>query len=138
MSESALPSGLELQQLIRRVPQFASGSFEARDAIVCCAHQRRTTPGESVIKRGSAGDALFFIVEGTFEAQLKDLKVEMRPGEFFGEIGLLFGERTATVVSKTDGLLLVVPGEFLPRVYDAFPQIQPILDRAARERLKRS
>lgn len=130
---------LEMQHLVRRVPQFANGSFEARDAVACVARARRTVAGERIIARGTPGDALFFVVEGTFEARLSDATVPMGPGEFFGEIGLLFGqERTATVVSATDGLLLVIPGESLGRVYLAFPQIQPILDKSARERLQRT
>ncbi len=131
---------LELQQLVRRVPQFASGSFEARDAVVCVARARRSKAGERIIARGAAGDALFFIVEGTFEAQLSHGKaVAMGPGDFFGEIGLLYGhERTASVVSAGEGLLLVIPGESLQRVYDAFPQMGPILDKSARERLQRT
>lgn len=130
---------LELQQLVRRVPQFAGGSLEARDAVVCVARARRTKPGERIIARGAPGDALFFIVEGTFEARLSQGNVSMGPGEFFGEIGLLYGqERTATVVSASDGLLLVIPGECLNRVYLSFPQMQALLDKSARERLQRT
>lgn len=129
---------LDVRRLLGKVPAFSTAPFEARDAVVACLRVRRAAAGEALVTRGARGDALFFLVEGDCEVRLTDRTLTLGPGDFFGEIGLLYGERTATVVALTPALLLALPGEFLPRVREVFPGIQALLEKAARERLQRT
>ncbi len=131
------PNALDVRRLLTRVPQLAQAPFEARDAVAACLRARPTAPGEIVISAGTPGDSLYFVLEGEFEVVLSDRSVTLKPGDFFGEIGLLYGERTATVSSRTEGLLLALPGEYLPRLRSVFPGIQAILEKAAKERIQR-
>jgi CRP-like cAMP-binding protein len=131
------PTAPDVRRLLTRVPQLAQAPFEARDAVAACLRARRTAPGETVISRGAPGDSLYFVVEGEFEVALSDRSLMLAPGDFFGEIGLLYGERTATVSSRTEGLLLALPGEYLARLRGVFPGIQAILEKAASERIQR-
>jgi CRP-like cAMP-binding protein len=130
------PTTPDVRRLLTRVPQLAQASFEARDAVAACLRARRTAPGEMVISIGAPGDSLYFVVEGEFEVTLSDHSLNLGPGDFFGEIGLLYGERTATVTSLSQGLLLTLPGEYLPRLRGVFPGIQAILEKAASERIQ--
>ncbi len=130
-------SAPDVRRLVARVPQLALAPFEARDAVAACLRARCTEAGETVVSRGAPGDSLYFVLEGEFEVSLSDQKLTLGPGTFFGEIGLLYGERTATVSSLGEGLLLALPGEYLPRLRTVFPGIQAILEKAASERLQR-
>ncbi|MBI3927510.1 MAG: cyclic nucleotide-binding domain-containing protein [Armatimonadetes bacterium] len=126
----------EILRFIGQIPQLAGASFEAREAAAACMRLRETRAGETIITRGAPGDALFFVLEGEFEAHLNTGQVSrIGPMEFFGEIGLLLGiERTSTVVCRSPGRLMVMPGEDVPRLARRFPGLVAELERVARER----
>jgi LmbE family N-acetylglucosaminyl deacetylase len=71
-------------------------------------------PGIGVIERGEPADALYLILNGTADALLEqpDGQVtrlrRMEAGEFFGELGLVSGERTAHVVAGESLTCLVL------------------------------
>ncbi len=113
-----------------RLPQLRSGCFEALDSASAYFRIREVEKDELVLSKGSPGDSLFFILEGTFEAHLDDGKTAtMTECDFFGEIGLLLGvERTSSVTALTDGRLLVLPGEHLSRTIKCFPQLRKALE----------
>ncbi len=127
---------IELRKVIRQLPSFRDGSFEALDAATACFHLREVVAGETILSRGAPGDALFFIVSGQFEAQITpERAVTMEAGDFFGEIGLLLGvERTSSVVASTPGRLLVLPGEHLVRIFRVFPRLRRDMEEKARTR----
>lgn len=116
-----------------RVPQLRCGCFEAIDSASACFQLREVPAQQAVICKGSPGDALFFIIEGTFEAHLDNGQTAvMAEGDFFGEIGLLLGvERTSSVEARTEGRLLVLPGEHLSRILKVFPQLRKSLEEKA-------
>jgi len=67
-----------------------------------------------VIEQGEPADALYLILNGTADAQLEhpDGQVihlrRMHAGDFFGELGLVAGERTAHVVARESLTCLVL------------------------------
>ncbi len=77
------------------------------------ARLTRIAAGEAVLREGDAADAFYVIQAG--RARVEKGAVALRtlgPGEFFGELGLLFGGiRTATVIADTALELLVIDGE---------------------------
>ncbi len=127
----------QIRRVLPKIPEFQRGSFEALEAATACFEMRKTAPEEKIISQGSPGDALFFILEGEFEAHiLPDRSVRMGPQEFFGEIGLLLGvERTSSVVSRAEGSLLVLPGEHLAKLLRIFPGLRQRMIAKARERM---
>ncbi|MFW5832666.1 MAG: cation:proton antiporter [Pseudomonadota bacterium] len=57
-------------------------------------------PGERLIRRGDHGEAMFFIVDGAVSVQWPGGRRTLGPGDVFGEIALLTGQRrTADVVA---------------------------------------
>lgn len=71
-------------------------------------------PGIHVIEQGEPADALYLILNGTADAliehpggQVVHLR-QMRAGDFFGELGLVAGERTAHVVARESLTCLVL------------------------------
>ena len=71
-------------------------------------------PGTAVIEQGEQADALYLILTGTADALLEhpaDQVIHLRrlqPGDFFGELGLATGERTAHVVARDSLTCLVL------------------------------
>jgi LmbE family N-acetylglucosaminyl deacetylase len=71
-------------------------------------------PGTCVIEQGEPAEALYLILNGTADALLEhpDGQVihlrRMRAGDFFGELGLVAGERTAHVVARESLTCLVL------------------------------
>ncbi len=126
-----------VRRVLGKVPEFRRGSFEALDAATACFSLRDVQADEWIISLGSPGDALFFIREGTFEAHINEEKiVSMTKDDFFGEIGLLLGvERTSSVKAKTDGVLLVLPGEHLAKILRVFPGLRRAMIKKAGERM---
>ena len=51
-------------------------------------------PGDFIIKQGDTGDCMYFLVQGTAEVIVNDLRVaKLGPGAPFGEMALVSGER---------------------------------------------
>jgi MFS family permease len=140
------------------LPLFAGVPASALEAIAVRLEPVRVVPGEVVIRQGDVADRFYLIVEGTFAvtwlregasgatapaspalgaaapgsgpdvaAVVEHLRT-MRPGEVFGEIGLLRGiPRTATVTAATDGALLALDGADFLELVNAGPLVRPRL-----------
>jgi LmbE family N-acetylglucosaminyl deacetylase len=71
-------------------------------------------PGIYVVEQGEPADALYLILNGTADALLEhpDGQIiylrQMQAGDFFGELGLVVGERTAHVVARESLTCLVL------------------------------
>jgi CRP-like cAMP-binding protein len=71
-------------------------------------------PAIQVIEQGEPADALYLILNGTADALLErpDGQVihlrQMQAGDYFGELGLVAGERTAHVVARDSLTCLVL------------------------------
>ena len=81
--------------------------------------------GRTVVREGAVADAFYVILAGRFDVlEGSALMRTLGPGATFGQIGLLItGTRTASVVARTDGELVVVPTE----------EFEIILQRARRD-----
>jgi CRP-like cAMP-binding protein len=87
----------------------------------------RINPGDRVVRRGERDNTLFAVMSGIAEvvnpADGPPLAV-FGPGDTFGEIGFLAGiPRTADVIARTHGEILVLSGEFLEKFLRQKPEI---------------
>lgn len=74
---------------------------------------KRLQQGDKVVREKEPGNTMFFIIEGNFSVE-KDGKVlaELTNGDFFGEMALLTGgRRAATVISKSQGIVIEIDRE---------------------------
>ncbi len=84
--------------------------------------QRRFPARAVIVQEGDRPDSLFFIVEGRVKAYVSDghgrevILSTMGPGEYFGEVALDEGPRSATVMSLEPCVLSVLPLADLDRV----------------------
>jgi voltage-gated potassium channel len=89
-----------------------------------------------IVRRGDTADAMYFIVSGEVEVEVKDGDhPRLGPGEFFGEVAILAGElRSATVRACEETQLLVLEAHDLERLMDRVPEIGRRLRQVAADR----
>lgn len=96
-------------ELVTRVPFLRS--LDAAGVIELTRMLRRQDLAERsvVVRRGRAGDCMFFIAAGEVEVQVEPNPIRLGAGSFFGEFALLDGSpRTATVVTTQPTTLLTL------------------------------
>ena len=118
----ALPAGIlangfasELKRLkeianwnmVAQVPLFSNLDSGVIYDIANLLRVKRFRKNEVIIKEGSYGDCMYFIVEGYVQVLNKDIDILLKKGSFFGEIALVENvPRTANVIAKTNCELL--------------------------------
>ena len=103
-------SGDPEDDLLSAVPLFEDLTPREIDAVQRLLHRRDYVAGESVFVQGEPGLGMYIISRGSVSIQSEPSGrelVELRDGDFFGEIALLNEViRTATARAKTDCTLL--------------------------------
>ena len=89
---------------------------------------------ESIIRQGDEGDSFFVIDSGHAEVWVRDaggraaMVKELHPGDYFGEMALLTGERrTATINATTECICYEVDRAAFEHVIKANPRIAEVL-----------
>jgi len=97
---------------LRQFSILSSLSNDELAQLIRLGELRHAGPGETIIKRGDPGDALFFVLSGTVRAQIVvagEVKVlsQISAGEFFGDMAMFTqSPRSADVVADGDTRLL--------------------------------
>jgi CRP-like cAMP-binding protein len=96
--------------LLRKVDLFSSCTRTELARIASISTEHLVGAGDVLTVQGEPGEEFFVIVSGTAVASRDEVFLAaLEPTAFFGELALLDGgERTATVVAKTDMRLLVL------------------------------
>jgi CRP/FNR family transcriptional regulator, cyclic AMP receptor protein len=97
-------------------------------------------PGRVLCEEGTIGREFFLIVDGEASVRRNGRKVTtLGPGQYFGELALLDRRpRSATVISETEMLLLVLGQRQFNGVLDAVPALSRKLLAAMATRLRES
>lgn len=96
------PTDQERMESLRGVPLFARLSEEALGQVLACATEFDAMTGHVLVQTNQAGTGLFVIEDGTAMVELPGRRVELGPGDFFGELALLRDdERHTARVSAT-------------------------------------
>lgn len=94
---------------------------------------------EYIVKFGEPAKAMYWILRGSVAVTSPDgemIHTELVPGQFFGEIGILFNRpRTATVIARTKVLLGVLTADNFNAVLPDFPKVERMIRDEAQERL---
>lgn len=85
----------DVAELVRRVPLFADLPPERVTVIATLLRARLALPGETIVRTGERGDAMYFIASGAVEVLVPNLAepVKLGTGDFFGEMALLTRQR---------------------------------------------
>lgn len=130
---------LDLVDRIRSFPLFMSAPDDFLVAIGSHLKPQVQGANDHIITEGDDAKAMYWLVRGAVAVTSRDgeaIYAELKPGAFFGEIGVLMDmPRTATIVARTKCLLLVLKKEDLQTVMPKFPQMEQAIREEAQERL---
>ncbi len=120
---------LEAQEFVTKFPMFASLSPEASEELHALFHARLASPGERLIRAGDRADAVFFISKGAVEVSVAGRKIQLGPGDVFGEMALLTGgRRTADVTAIDYCELLALERSDFRQFLRKYPQLRHQVD----------
>jgi F-box and leucine-rich repeat protein 7 len=164
LASSALGSGsVNVRLLLRELPLFATLPPEILHFIGLNAQPRSYPPFTDIIRQGSTGRDVFFIVRGEVEVVNEKtstassgfngapllllpttpteptVKARLRPGQYFGEVTSLSlaPRRTATVRSISSVEALMISGVVLDELWErCSPDLRRQVERTARDRLR--
>jgi CRP-like cAMP-binding protein len=81
---------------LREIPLFAGLDAAALEEVAACVSELAVPEGQTLTQPHEPASGLFVIAEGSVCVELRGEDVELGPGEFFGEIGLLLPDQTRT------------------------------------------
>jgi CRP/FNR family transcriptional regulator, cyclic AMP receptor protein len=123
--------------VIRSVPLFSRCSRSQLAEIAGIADEIDLPAGKELMTQGDRGREFFVLLEGTAEVTQDGERVnELGPGDFFGEIALVWqAPRTATVTTTSPVRALVITDRSFRALLDHQPEIKQGVLEALAERL---
>lgn len=108
-------------------------SRELLSQLALCGEARKYSRNELVIAEGDVSDALYILVSGQLKVYTRDGKGReliyniLQPGEFFGELLLDGGLRSASVKAASDSQCVVVDHLEIRNFMKAYPEFAECL-----------
>ena len=126
---------LRVQNLVDLFPIFAQLDHQAPEELLLLFRPRTASPGDRIIRKGDRPGAVYFISEGAVQVAIPNHEIRLGPGEFFGEMALLGGERRSADVVAIDfcKFLTLERRDFLSFV-NRRPQLRAQFDEMAAQR----
>jgi len=123
--------------MVAKVPFFSSLDSAAIFDIASLLRVRRFRKNEIIIKEGSVGESMYFILEGRVKVVSKHLNVVLKKGDFFGEIALLKNiPRVATVIANERCELLELSRYDFQNLISSRPNLLEDIQNVAAKRYK--
>ena len=130
---------LDLIDRIRSFPLFQSASDSFLAEIGLLLRPQMHAANDYILTEGDDAKAMYWLVRGAVAVTSRDGEstyAELKPGAFFGEIGILMDRpRTATVIARMRCLLVVLKKEDLRKVLPSYPEVERAIREEAQERL---
>ena len=129
---------LRTWDIVAKVPFFLTIGAATIAEVARLLRPRDYPAGAVIVRRGEAGDCMYFIASGEVEVELEPgcEALRLQAGEFFGEIALLTGAaRTATVVAAQACTLLRLDVVDFRELMGRQPDLARIIYDAAHQRL---
>jgi CRP/FNR family cyclic AMP-dependent transcriptional regulator len=134
---------LSIAESLQAVSLFAGLSQEAIGALADAAIARTFPKNAILVTEGDRSDSLYVILSGRVKVfvsdeQGKDLVLNIQgPGEYFGELALDEGPRSASVVTLEPSKLAVIPNDVMRRFLASHPDAALQLLRGLIGRIRR-
>jgi voltage-gated potassium channel len=120
---------------VGRLPLFAALTPGQLAEVTALLRARRYPPRYTLMRRGEAAEAMYFIDDGQLEVQAGHASVTLGPGDFVGEQALLEGgPRQITAITLTECRLLELDADDLHRLLAGNPEMRNRLVAASKER----
>jgi CRP-like cAMP-binding protein len=111
-------NSLRLYQMIELVKKVrtAAGTDLSMDWLQPFMTKRKCRRGDILFRKSDIADEMFLAVKGTY--RIPELDITLRPGEIFGELGLLTSENR-----RTQSMECVESGHVLTITYDSVREL---------------
>ncbi|KAL1962062.1 hypothetical protein VTN77DRAFT_648 [Rasamsonia byssochlamydoides] len=130
---------LDLIDRIRSFPLFQSTPESFLVEVGLHLRPQLHSPNDYIVTEGDEAKAMYWLVRGAVAVTSRDgesIHAELKPGAFFGEIGVLMDRpRTATIIARTRCLLVVLTKEDFRKILPKFPEVERAIRDEAQERL---
>lgn len=130
---------LDLIDKVRSFPLFQSTPESFLIEVGLRLRPQLHSANDYILTEGDDAKAMYWLVRGAVSVTSRDgesVYAELKPGAFFGEIGILMDRpRTATIVARTRCLVLVLKKEDLAKILPSFPEVERCIRDEAQERL---
>ena len=122
---------------VQSIPLFAGLSKDDQKVVAQYADEVDVDAGKELAQEGRLAYEFFAIKDGTAEVRLGDEPAAtLGPGDFFGEIGLLAGDRrVASVVATSPMSLVVLTGSQLRAIDSRMPGVAERIRSAMAQRI---
>ncbi|MBI3512636.1 MAG: cyclic nucleotide-binding domain-containing protein [Proteobacteria bacterium] len=130
---------LRTYDLVQKVPFFRDLGASLLAELARLLKPREFPAGSTVVRRGQAGDCMYFIVSGDIEVRTEPKPLYLHAGSFFGEIALITGgPRIATAVATKHTTLLVLDIADFRELAAKRPELAKAIHDEADRRQKRA
>ncbi|TKX19194.1 cyclic nucleotide-binding domain-containing protein [Elsinoe australis] len=130
---------LELIDRLRSFPLFANAPDTFLTAIGKSLRPQLHQPHDPILIEGEDARSLYWLVRGSVRVTSRDGEstyAELKPGAFFGEIGILMDiPRTASISASARSLVVRLNKEDLQKELPKYPQVEQAIREEAVERL---
>ena len=126
---------------IEEVSKRTAITKEAMPAYLVNPDIERYESGDVIIREGNTDLDFFKLVQGALYVVKDGKKIAqiVQPGEFFGEMAAISGERrTASIISNGRSIIRRFPGEKLPELIEKYPEVARNLFEIIVSRLNKS
>lgn len=132
----------EVRKHLRDVAILAPLPDDAHEAIAAATRIHRYAKGETILRRGTAGDSMFVVHSGEVSVRVSDPDetgvhqvAQLGPNTVFGEMALLTGERrTADIVALEDVVALEIGKDSLQPVLHKHPELAKAISHQVMQR----
>ena len=116
--------GRESVNMLAEIPLFAGLSRRHLGRVAKIATSRRFAPGGALVRAGEPADAFYVILDGRVRVETHGREIELKSGDFFGEMALLDGEpRSATIVALSEVYAMVILRAKFLKLLESEPKI---------------
>ncbi|KAF2006299.1 RNI-like protein [Amniculicola lignicola CBS 123094] len=130
---------LDLLDRLRSFPLFLSAPEAFLAAVGTHLKPQLYQSHDYILTEGDHAKAMYWLVRGSVRVTSRDGEstyAELKPGAFFGEIGILMDiPRTATIVANMKSLVVRLNKEDLVKELPKFPDVEAAIRDEAKERL---
>jgi hypothetical protein len=125
-------------RFLARIPLFDGLNETEIETVAQLMREEKNPAGQVLTRQGEAGEEFFVVESGAVEVEMDGRVVATRgPGDFFGEIALVFGgPRIATATVKDDAHVFVLGKADFDAMLKNHPKVEDKILSAITERIR--
>jgi CRP/FNR family transcriptional regulator, cyclic AMP receptor protein len=135
----------EALRFLHEIPLFSTLDEKALHVLARACKFQHVGKGTVLFFQSDPSEFAYIVLRGDISIVLsstdgRDMVInEMRPGDIFGELGILTKQpRSTSAIARTDSDVLVIPHDAFLRVIDSEPQLARRILEVTAKRLQRS